>query len=884
MNTTMDTAQDALQQAVENCAKEPIHLPGSIQPHGFLLIVDHEFKIRKCSANFLELTGLTIKQMIGLALNDFILEDCIDELKSLLVQSTSKALRYCTLTIKVKNIQLRCDVVLHRSGNNNFVEMEPQRKHEKPLHNQYFYQELMDFSVQLHKVKNEYDLFNYVLEKVKQLTHYGRVMLYRFDKDWNGEVVAESLDSHMSSYLGLNFPASDIPEQARKLYSINYLRLIADSGFTPINILPDDLDDSGTPLDMSFSCLRSVSMVHLQYLNNMNVKSSMSISVMQNGRLWGMIVCHHDKPYRPSYPARMAAELIAHSFSAFLSNYKLLKSNSAVQQSEIKFRELRHILLPDVSLASSVSDHYHLILDLLNADGLVIILDGNYTAYGETPDEMATRSLLNWVGRNVKDDVFASSNLSGTTLLHEFDDNRYGGAIVCPVNNSMDTSILFFRRTITTKKNWAGKPEKTISRTHSGYQLTPRASFERWTQVVSNRSLQWTGNEIEMATAISRMLLSRQYENSLKQASNNLDAVVNNSTSLIYIISTSGSIVQINAKAREAFNLPSNGLAGNHYQEVFDEQLSEITKDHIQAVHTNPQTVTFNDNFIQGSSEFHLVTVLFPLYDNESSVYAYCIISSDVTDMYRTQNALKTSNNELERVAFIASHDLQEPIRMISSFTRLLKSEYGDQLDETAEEYFNYMLNATNRMRVLIQDLLQYSRLENEHINPPIIDSGVILKQLIDELRITRMLGNASITFESNLPAVPIKAEHLACILQNLINNALKYKRKDKTAEIAVSCIDDDPYWKFSVTDNGIGIKEKHLTKIFDIFQRLHNKDEYGGTGIGLAICKKLAGLHGGKVWAESEPGIGSTFYFTILKNYRSEDFSVRTDSLKSTT
>lgn len=880
----MDAAQDALQQAVDNCAKEPIHIPGSIQPHGFLLIVDHEFKIRKCSANFLELTGLTINQVIGLALNDFILEDCINELKCLLVKSTSRALRYCTLTIVPGNTQLRCDVVLHRSGDNNFVEMEPQQIHEKPLHNQDFYHELMNFSVQLHKVKNEYDLFNYVLEQVKQLTNYGRVMLYRFDKDWNGEVVAESLDSRMSSYLGLNFPASDIPEQARKLYSINYLRLIANCEFTPVNILPDDLDDSGAPLDMSFSCLRSVSMVHLQYLKNMNVKSSMSISVMQNGRLWGMIVCHQDQPYRPSYQTRMAVELIAHTFSAFLSNYNLLKSKSAVQQREIKFRELSQALLPDESLVNSVSDHYLLILDLLNADGLVIILDGNYMAYGEAPDESATRSLLSWVKHNVRENIFASNSLSGTTLLQEFDDNRSGGAIVCPANTSMDNSILFFRRRITSNKIWAGKPEKNISRTHSGYQLTPRASFERWTQVVSNKSQKWTGNEIEMATTISGMLLSRQYEDSLKQASNNLDAVVNNSTSFIYIISTTGSIVQINAKAREAFNLPENGLTGKHYQNVFDEQLSEITKDHIQAVHTNPQTATFSDNFIQGSSEFHLVTVLFPLYDNERKVYAYCIISSDVTDMYRTQNDLKKSNKELERVAFIASHDLQEPIRMISTFTRLLKSEYGDQLDETADEYINYMLNATNRMRVLIQDLLQYSRLENGDINPPIIDSDDVLKQLIDELHLTGMLDDASITIKSKLPAVPMKSEHFICILQNLINNALKYQKQDNVAEISVSCIDDNPYWQFSVSDNGIGIKEIYLTKIFDIFQRLHNKDEYDGTGIGLAICNKIAGLHGGKVWAESEPGKGSTFYFTILKNYRSKAVNVRTEPLKSTT
>lgn len=885
MHITEDRTQDALQQAVDNCAKEPIHIPGSIQPHGYLLVVDDSFHIIKCSENFLELTSLTLDQLIGLPLTKFILEDCIDELEGLLVDRTSKTLRYCTLTIEAKKIQQRCDVVLHRSGTKRVVEIEPHLNHEKPLHNQDFYSELMSFSAQLHKVEDESDLFNYVIEQVKQLVNYGRVMLYRFDNDWNGEVVAETLDSHMSSYLGLNFPASDIPEQARKLYSINYLRLIADCDFTPVKILPDDLNDGGAPLDMSFSCLRSVSMVHLQYLINMNVKSSMSISVMQNGRLWGMIVCHHDVPYRPSYPARMAAELVAHTFSAFLSNYTLLKSNSEIQQRELKIRELNHALSPDVSLVNSMSDNYQLILDLLDADGLVIKLEDKYVEYGVTPDNTATRALVAWAGRNVNDTEFATNSLWNSTGLTEFEHNQIGGVMVSPVNKAMGNCIVFYRSCIAAEKSWAGKPEKKISRTQTGYQLTPRASFDRWTQVVSNQSPPWSAEDRKMGVDICNLLLSKQFEDSLKQASNNLDSIVNNSTSLIYIINTLGVVVQINAKAKQVFKLSVNEVIGKHYREVFEESLSDITKDHISTAQSTEQSMSFNDHFVQHGEEFHLVTVLFPLYDSENNVYAFCFISSDVTDMHRTQNALKTSNKELERVAFIASHDLQEPIRMISTFTRLLKNEYGDQLDETADEYINYTLNATNRMRVLIHDLLQYSRLDNEEINPPVINSGDVLLQLVDELQMSKTLDNASVTIAADLPDVPIKSEHFTCIMQNLINNALKYqKNDDHAAKVVVDCKDDGAYWQFSVTDNGIGIKAQYLTKIFEIFQRLHNKSEFGGTGIGLAICTKIAGLHGGRVWAESEPDIGSTFYFTIRKSYDSEPVRIIERAVESTT
>lgn len=883
MSIPVQNAQDALKQALDNCAREPIHIPGAIQPHGYLLVVDDDFNIVKCSANFLNFSGLSQDELIGRPLSTYIPTESIDELAKLLIDSALSALRYCTLTIETKQQKLHCDAVLHRSGAYWIVELEPHRPGDRHLQNRDFHQELMHFSVQLQKVKTEADLFNYVVEEIKQLINYSRVKLYRFDNDWNGEVVAEAKDEHMKSYLGLCFPASDIPEQARKLYSINYLRLIPDTNFTPVKILPDDLDEKGTPLDLSFSCLRSVSMVHLQYLINMNLKASMSISVMQNGRLWGMIVCHHDSPYRPAYAVRMAAELMAHTFSAFLSNHTLLKFNSEEQLRELRFRELNHALSPNVSLEELLGDHHQLILDLVNADGVIIKLEDKYLSFGLTPDDSAMRSLVGWVGRNMNDKMFASNCVSDFTGLQEFESSPISGAIATPVTRSMDNCILFFRREITTKKKWAGKPEKTISQTESGYQLTPRASFERWIEVVSNKAREWSTEEVEMSATISGMLLSKQYEDSLRQASYNLDAVVNNSTSLIYIVNTENVVVQINARAREAFGLTEDGLVGNHYREVFDKALSDLTEEHIQAVKSADKSTSFNANFLQGDREFHVISVIFPLYDSTSKVYAYCVISSDVSEIHNVQETLKTSNKELERVAFVASHDLQEPIRMIALFTRLLRSEYADQLDEAAHEYIDYTLNATNRMRVLIHDLLEYSRLEKEDIDPPRIESHDVLEQTLAELKFTSMPADASISIVSEMPSILMKPEHFTCIMQNLINNAFKYQKKDNPPSVVIDCTDGGPHWRFSVSDNGIGIKPEYLTKIFDIFQRLHSKNDYEGTGIGLAICTKITELYGGKVWAESAHDNGSTFFFTIPKARKQQSSAKLSGRVEST-
>ncbi|HEX2867563.1 MAG TPA: CHASE domain-containing protein [Ignavibacteriales bacterium] len=230
----------------------------------------------------------------------------------------------------------------------------------------------------------------------------------------------------------------------------------------------------------------------------------------------------------------------------------------------------------------------------------------------------------------------------------------------------------------------------------------------------------------------------------------------------------------------------------------------------------------------------------------------------------KTLDDLARSNRELENFAYVASHDLQEPLRMISSYTQLLSKRYKGQLDAKADQFIEFTVDGAKRMQQLIHDLLEYSRVATRGKEFVPVDTNEIIKTVLNNLQISIKKNNAVITYD-NLPRVTGDDIQLMQLFQNLLSNSLKFK-SNKTPEINIHAEDKGSEWLFSVSDNGIGLDPQFKERIFIIFQRLHEREEYPGTGIGLAVCKKIVERHGGRIWVESEPGEGSTFFFTIPK------------------
>jgi len=252
-------------------------------------------------------------------------------------------------------------------------------------------------------------------------------------------------------------------------------------------------------------------------------------------------------------------------------------------------------------------------------------------------------------------------------------------------------------------------------------------------------------------------------------------------------------------------------------------------------------------------------------------------VGTDITDRKRAQSVLRAaydelarSNAELQQFAYVASHDLQEPLRMIGSYTQLLERRYGDKLDADAREFMGFIVDGATRMKQLIEDLLAYSRVGTRGKELRVIPAQGALDRALVNLRASVESSDAQITHDA-LPEVSADDTQLTQLFQNLIGNAIKFRKKDETLRIHIGVRDEKDEWRFSVSDNGIGIERQYFERIFMVFQRLHTRDEYPGTGIGLAICKKVVDRHRGRIWVESVQGKGSTFVFTLPKTHRGE-------------
>jgi len=259
-----------------------------------------------------------------------------------------------------------------------------------------------------------------------------------------------------------------------------------------------------------------------------------------------------------------------------------------------------------------------------------------------------------------------------------------------------------------------------------------------------------------------------------------------------------------------------------------------------------------------------LESTIFAIRDGEGRIVGYLMMANDITERLQFQRELERSNQELSQFAYVASHDLQEPLRVITGFVQLLEQRCAPALDPDGREYMNFIVDAAGRMKDLINDLLAYSRLTTKARPAEMVDLNDTLTVARENLRLLIAESRAEIIRERPLPVVRADRGQMGQLLQNLLTNAIRYQRPEAAPRIRLSASLRGKEWLLAVTDNGIGIEPRYFERIFKIFQRLHNKEEYPGTGIGLAICKKIVERHRGRLWVESEPGQGSTFFFTL--------------------
>ncbi|SCY21048.1 ATP-binding protein [Microvirga guangxiensis] len=495
------------------CDREPIHIPGSIQPHGILFALSRtDMTLTHVSANAASVLGLEplslLKRPFREALPEIaaLIEADLEEPVSL---GMARFLR--TITLNTTAGKAAFDAIASRSDGHVVLELEAVSS-DKVSSIDALYPTLRRFVEELHGASTIDRLCQMAAKDIRRMTGFDRVLVYRFDESWNGTVIAEDGNGKLPSYLDLRFPASDIPAQARELYRRNRLRIIPDADYAPVPIQSHD----PAPLDLSDSVLRSVSPVHLEYMRNMGTPASMSISILRDGALWGLISCHNSTPRRVPLPVRNACDFLTQIFSLQLE----AKENTALAEARVRLRSVQARLLAYMAGESFFIDglvsHPDDLMLLAGAQGAAIVTDEYCWRMGDTPSENDVKALYAWLSEHHQEDVFATDRLAELWPEAERYADKASGLLSISISKMRSSYILWFRPEIIETVKWGGNPEKPVREEAGTLRLHPRRSFEIWKETVRGHSAAWDRSEIEavkeLRNAIVGIVLRRAEE------------------------------------------------------------------------------------------------------------------------------------------------------------------------------------------------------------------------------------------------------------------------------------------------------------------------------------------------------------------------------------
>lgn len=749
--TMLSINLDTLDLDLADLKQPAIKILTKIQSHGVLLVLQEpELTVLQVSDNIERVFGTAPSQLLGKTLGQILDAIWIEQFKTELAgYNLDQNNPHKVWVRKTGDDYNIFDVVCHRSVDGFLVlELEPAQTNEQIPFLSFYH--LAKAAIGQSALATNLTAFGrIVVHEVHKLTGFDRVMLYKFDNDGHGEVIAETKLAEMESYLGLHFPESDIPQPARELFLSNRIRAIVNAEDIAVELVPAKNPLLDRPTDLTLSILRSAFPCHLEYLQNMGVNASLTISLIKDGHLWGLIVCHHQTPKIVPYELRKACEFLGQVIFAEISlGEEVADHNYRLQLADVHSKLIERMSLSTSFIDGLVAQSPNL-LDLVNAQGAAIYFGGNWTTIGQTPSETELNCLLQWLTENVgnEDEVFATNALASMYAeAHSFKDVA-SGLLAIPL--SQGSYVLWCRSEVIQTVNWGGNPHHAyrVESIDGNRRLYPRKSFELWKETVRLQSLPWQASEVAAALELRKAI--------------------------------------VNIVLRQADEL--------------------------------------------------------------------AVLAAD----------LARSNAELKKFAYVASHDLQEPLNQVANYVQLIEMRYGEQLDQDAKEFIGFAVEGVQMMQTLIDDVLTYSKVELLGISWESIEVDTALSRALRNLRGRIEQTGAVVTFDP-MPTIVADSTQLMQLFQNLIGNALKFRKQDETSQIHISVNRQGDNWLFAVRDNGIGIAPQFFDRIFTMSQRLNTREEYPGSGMGLTICKKIIECHQGQIWVTSELGLGATFSFTI--------------------
>ena len=507
---------------VASCDREPIHIPGSIQPHGFLLGFNASGSVAVASSNACAFLGLPQQSLFGKTLPELVGTAAGDRLSRELVAEppaeTTRLLAGINLPAKPGHADTparRVEVVAYQSKMGGeqvtMLEFEPS---VQAVDVEAINARLYNFVAGIRTIASAEAICEAAVVEIRRLTGCDRVVLYRFDEGGHGLVLAEDrAHERFASYLGLRFPASDVPAQARRMYQVNRVRIIPNVDYEPATLL--DARGPAPEIDLSHSILRSVSPVHRQYMRNMGTLCSMSVSIIIEGRLWGLVSCHHHAPRYVALRLRSACDfimqIVASQIEAQVNGQRL---QHALQARRVQGRLLAAMAAND-SYMDGLTRSPELLQELVHADGVAIVHGMSATLFGTTPNEFRVLRLVEWLRTSSQDELFMTRNLASVYPEAVSFASTGSGVIAFSISRMHNTFLLWFRQELVQTVRWAGNPHKPANPSDSGV-VDPRHSFEEWQQTVRGCSEPWSPVDVEAAgefrSSILEIVLERAEE------------------------------------------------------------------------------------------------------------------------------------------------------------------------------------------------------------------------------------------------------------------------------------------------------------------------------------------------------------------------------------
>ncbi len=829
------------------CEDEEIRIPGSIQTHGFLLVLDEQSKhVVAASENAGDFLGVPFKVLLGAPLDTLLEREPILALKAL---STSEDQGSPSSYLGAFRVQGElCTLVTHRADGLPVLEFERLDRLVSP--------ELMNvvitnFVGKLSRLGSEQELCQAITKQIRDLTGFDRVLLYSFDKAGHGTVLTEENSGMLPSYLDLRFPASDIPAQARALYVLNTTRCIPDAMYTPSPLR--GLPSVGVKrLDLSQSVLRSVSPIHIEYMRNMGTLSSMSISIVCDGLLWGLISAHHATPRSVPFLIRSACDLLT---KVVATQPRAFRAASQLQ-TKVRFHAVHRRILTQMAAendyVAAMESQIEDLMKVTAAEGIAFLVEGRICCSGKTPLKAALLRMAEWLDRRPALELFESSELGKDLDWAGAFSDVASGMLAIRISDVKRSYVLWFRPEVVRTVRWAGEPAKPAEASH---RLHPRLSFATWQETVRGKCMPWTEMEVESAsefrTAVLMINLKRAEEaEHLSEA--RFQQLTHAIPNLVWTSDDDGYLTYVNERWREQ-GLREHGC-------WFDAE--GVAKEDAESCQTLWNRAVSEGRLFEeevrlrvgadGAERWNLVRAA-PFTRANGTRAGWVGTCTDLTDRHARELELRRTEKLAltGRMTSVIAHEINNPLEAIANLVYLLKGRMTE--DATAQEYLALAESELERISGITKQTLRWSREDVQRAEWT--SAGNLFD---DALRLfAGKIRNRGVTVsiaEGAGVRVFGAVGQLRQVLTNLVSNALD--AVPVGGKFLLEARERADGSELIVVDAGSGMSPEVQKQLFQPFYS--TKGDLGN-GLGLYISHEIVERHGGALQVESEVGKGRT-------------------------